>query len=82
MARHQARLRGWTMALLALCAAPLLEGCVRVKAYQREALASPAMQLQTNPYAEIQERSMREILEAGTFSGGGPGGAGGGCGCK
>ena len=56
--------------------------CARVTPFQREALASPAMQLTIDPQADAQQRTLREILEAGTFSGGGPGGAGGGCGCK
>jgi len=41
----------------------------------------PALQFEVDPYADLQERSIREITEGATFSGGGPGSAGAGCGC-
>ncbi len=63
--------------LLALLAG----GCARVRPWQRERLASPALQFEIDPYADLQERSIREITEGATFSGGGPGSAGAGCGC-
>ncbi len=63
--------------LLVLAAA----GCATVRPWQREQLASPAMQFQVDPLADEQEASIREITEGATFAGGGPGGAGGGCGC-
>lgn len=56
-------------------------GCARVRPWQRERLASPAMQLQMEPYADGQRDGVVEITEGGTFSGAGPGSAGAGCGC-
>jgi len=64
--------------LLFLCAAA---GCTTVRPWQREQLASPAMQFEVDPFADEQEASIREITEGSTYAGGGPGGAGGGCGC-
>jgi hypothetical protein len=76
------RTRTLLAALIGLSLSAGLAACTPVKAYQRGTLAGPTMQFQLDAYAEGQIRSMREILEAGTLSGGGPGGAGGGCGCK
>ena len=59
----------------------LLGGCARVKPWQRGELAGPAMQFQVDPYAEVQEQSIREITEGATFGGAGAGSAGAGCGC-
>jgi hypothetical protein len=56
-------------------------GCVVVKPWQRERLASPAMQFEMGPYAEAQQGSVVEITEGGTFGSAGPGSAGAGCGC-
>jgi hypothetical protein len=56
-------------------------GCARVRPWERERLASPAMQFQMAPFAEGQRDSVLEITEGSTFSGAGPGGAGAGCGC-
>jgi hypothetical protein len=64
--------------LLGLAAA----GCATVRPWQREQLASPEMQFEPNPFADEQEASIWEITEGGTYAGGGPGSAGGGCGCK
>jgi hypothetical protein len=58
-----------------------LGGCARVRPWQRERLAGPAMQVELDAAAAQQERSVLEIVEGGTFAGGGPGGAGAGCGC-
>jgi hypothetical protein len=63
-------------------AVALLAGaCAEVRPWQRERLASPAMQFEVDPYADGQEDSILEITEGGTFAGGGPGSAGAGCGC-
>jgi hypothetical protein len=59
----------------------LLAGCARVRPYQRERLASPAMQLVPNAELAAQEQTILEITEGGTFAGGGAGAAGAGCGC-
>ena len=67
-----------TLALLLFVAGA---GCARVRPWQREQLAAPVMQFETDPYADAQERSIREITEGATFAGGGPGSAGAGCGC-
>jgi hypothetical protein len=56
-------------------------GCTMVHPWQRETLASPAMQFEPNPFAMEQEASIRAITEGATYAGGGPGSAGGGCGC-
>lgn len=68
---------------LALAALLLVggSGCARVRPWQRERLASPAMQFQMNPWAEGQVGGVVEITEGNTFAGAGPGGAGAGCGC-
>jgi hypothetical protein len=59
----------------------LVSGCARVRPWQREQLALPIMQLEVNPYAEAQARSMLEITEGATFGGAASGEAGAGCGC-
>ncbi len=69
------------MRRLLLLAALAAAGCATVRPWQRERLASPAMQFEVDPFADEQEASIREITEGSTFAGGGPGGAGGGCGC-
>lgn len=58
-----------------------LSGCAAVKPWQRERLASPAMQFEMAPIADGQRDSVLEITEGGTFVGAGPGSAGAGCGC-
>jgi hypothetical protein len=58
----------------------LLAGCATVRPWEREQLASPAMQFEANPFADEQEASIREITEGATYAGAGSGG--GGCGCK
>ena len=67
--------------LLALVAAVALAGCARVRPWERERLASPAMQFQMAPLADAQRDSVLEITEGATFSSAGPGSAGAGCGC-
>jgi hypothetical protein len=56
-------------------------GCAPVAPWQRERLASPAMQFQMLPFAEGQQDSVQEITEGSTFPSAGPGNAGAGCGC-
>jgi len=71
--------RAWAAgALLSVLA---LGGCARVRPWQRERLASPAMQFQMAPLAEAQRDSVLEITEGATFQSAGPGSAGAGCGC-
>jgi hypothetical protein len=61
----------------------VLSGCGgRVRATQREHLASPAMQFEMDPIANGQQDSVLEITEGGTFTSAGPGTAGAGCGCN
>jgi hypothetical protein len=65
---------------LAACAATALSACVRVRPYQREHLASPAM---TVRFAEdgLPGEYRAKVVESKT-GGGLPGDApGGGCGC-
>jgi uncharacterized protein DUF4266 len=71
--------RAWLLSALAAVACAL--GCARVRPWQRERLASPAMQFQVDAQADAQTQSIREITEGGTFAGGGAGSAGAGCGC-
>ena len=59
-----------------------LAGCTRVRASQRERLASPAMQFEMDPVTQAQRDSILEITEGSTFSSAGPGNAGAGCGCN
>jgi Domain of unknown function (DUF4266) len=58
-----------------------LAGCAHVRPWQRERLASPAMQFQMAPLADGQRDSVLEITEGSTFPSAGPGSAGAGCGC-
>jgi hypothetical protein len=67
---------------IAIAAALGLTGCHHVRPWQRERLASPALQFQMAPAADGQKDSMLEITEGNTFASAGPGGAGAGCGCK
>jgi hypothetical protein len=71
-------IRALALALALLAAV----GCVRVRASQRERLASPAMQFDMDPVASGQRDSILEITEGGTFPSAGPGTAGAGCGCN
>ena len=56
-------------------------GCTHVRPWQRERLASPAMQYEMAPTATAQTESILEITEGNTYPGVGPGNAGAGCGC-
>jgi len=56
-----------------------LAACARVKPYQREILAKPAMTFASDPYEGLLDLHM---LEAREGSAGGYGSAGGGCGCN
>ena len=76
--RPRPLLAAFALAALALLGAT---GCARVRPWQRERLASPAMQFQMNPYGDGQVDGVVEITEGSTFSGAGPGSAGAGCGC-
>lgn len=67
--------------LAALLVAAAFAGCAEVHPWQREQLASPAMQFQMTPFADDQEASVLEITEGTTFPSAGPGSAGAGCGC-
>jgi len=58
-----------------------LAGCTVVRPWQRERLSSPAMQFQMAPFAEVQQESVVDITEGGSFPSAGPGSAGAGCGC-
>ena len=58
-----------------------LAGCARVRPWERERLAGPAMQFQMSPFADGQRDSVLEITEGSTFPSAGPGSAGAGCGC-
>jgi len=60
----------------------LATGCGRVRPYQRQRLAGPAMRFDLNPAAEAQRDSVLEITEGATFPSAGPGAAGAGCGCN
>jgi Domain of unknown function (DUF4266) len=59
----------------------LWAGCGRVRPWERDRLASPAMQFQMAPVANDQLDSVLEITEGSTFGSAGPGTAGAGCGC-
>jgi hypothetical protein len=52
-----------------------------VRPWERDRLASPAMQFQMAPLATSQLDSVLEITEGNTFTSAGPGTAGAGCGC-
>ena len=62
---------------LALSAA----SCAHVRPWQREQLASPALQFEMTPGAAGQRQSILEITEGNTYPSAGPGNAGAGCGC-
>jgi hypothetical protein len=68
--------------LVAALFAIVATGCGHVGASQRERLASPAMQFQMDPIADVQRDSILEITEGNTFPTAGPGTAGAGCGCN
>jgi hypothetical protein len=65
--------------LLALGLAALATAGCAVKAYQREHLADPIMQFETDVADERREVKWLEAREGST---GGVGGAGGGCACN
>jgi hypothetical protein len=56
-------------------------GCARVRPWQRERLAGPAMRFEMTPSADAQKDSILEITEGESFPSAGPGSAGAGCGC-
>jgi len=58
-----------------------MSSCTHVRPWQRERLASPALQFEMCPVAEAQQDSILEITEGNTFQSAGPGNAGAGCGC-
>lgn len=64
--------------LAALLFLSLGAGCARVKPYQRELLALPAMSLQPDDAVAAEQH----MLQAREASMGGYGAAGGGCGCN
>jgi hypothetical protein len=66
--------------IMLVIAALSITACAEVRPWQRERLASPAMQFTFDP-GEEQESSILEITEGSTFAAGGPGSAGAGCGC-
>ena len=74
-------MRAVALVALVLLATFGLTGCARVRPWQRERLAGPAMQFQMAPFADGQRDSVLEITEGSTFSSAGPGSAGAGCGC-
>ena len=60
---------------------PTMTGCARVKPWQRERLASPAMQAAVGGLNGVEGMYRAKVLESKT-GGGVPGTApGGGCGC-
>lgn len=69
------------MKLLRLACLTLLlaSGCVTVQPYEREVLARPDMQLDSNAALGHAEGHAIEVREG---SSGGLGGGGGGCGCN
>ena len=71
----------FALVVVLVVAATALVGCAPVRPWQRERLASPAMQFQMSPFADAQRDSVLEITEGSTFSSAGPGNAGAGCGC-
>ncbi|HEX6836887.1 MAG TPA: DUF4266 domain-containing protein [Polyangia bacterium] len=71
----------FSLLLSLLLAVGAVAGCARVRPWERERLAGPAMQFQMAPFAEGQRDSVLEITEGSTFSSAGPGSAGAGCGC-
>jgi hypothetical protein len=75
-------MRAGRISVLALvCSLGLLTGCARVKPWQRERLASPAMQAALGAMDSVDGVYRAKVLESKT-GGGLPGTApGGGCGC-
>lgn len=71
------------MTRLAVCALALGSawaiGCTTVRAFERETLAQPRMQLDPDPEATLVEQHVYTYREGST---GGYGGGGGGCGCN
>lgn len=74
-------LRSVLAAIACLLLLAAVSGCTHVRPYQREHLASPALQFEMSPTADGQKKSMLEITEGNTFPSAGPGSAGAGCGC-
>jgi hypothetical protein len=74
-------MRAVALIALVLVTTFVLAGCARVRPWERERLAGPAMQFQMSPFADGQRDSVLEITEGSTFSSAGPGSAGAGCGC-
>lgn len=68
-------MRAW----LALALAIALAGCLRVRPYQRELLADPAMQAPVWPGIERISDHTQEVTEG---TGGATANGGGGCGCN
>lgn len=62
---------------LVACTAAL--GCTTVRAFEREVLAQPRMQLDPDPEASLVEQHVYTYREGSV---GGYGGGGGGCGCN
>jgi len=71
---------GWQVAGLALLLGVGV-ACQHVHPWQRERLASPALQFEMSPAAETQKDTILDITEGATYSGAGPNNAGAGCGC-
>ncbi len=69
------------MSFLRVCCLGLFlaTGCVTVQPYEREVLARPDMQLDSNAALGHAESHAIEVREG---SSGGLGGGGGGCGCN
>ena len=65
--------------VLMLLGVAALQGCANVKPWERELLAEPAMQLDTNPVVSSADDHIYFSREA---SKGGRGFGGGGCGCN
>lgn len=74
-------IRAIVVVIASLLLATVATGCSHVRPYQRERLASPAMQFEMTPGAKGQEDTILEITEGNTFASAGPGNAGAGCGC-
>jgi hypothetical protein len=67
------------IALLLLIGGVAMQGCANVKPWERETLAEPAMQLDSNPTVSSCDDHIYFSREA---SKGGRGFGGGGCGCN
>ena len=74
--RHRSRF-GLVVSLVIAIAA--VAGCVRVRVYQRQILAHPAMQ---EPVWAAAARADQHMFEVREGSGGATGASGGGCGCN